>query len=506
MSFINSLVSWMNVKRMNQIELYKDYPVEIQNETLEKLIENAAHTEWGIKHKYKSVKSVNDYRHRVPLQDYESLKSYIIRLRQGEKNLLWPGNIRWFAKSSGTTSDKSKFIPVSNESLEDCHFRGGRDVLAIYINNYPESAIFKGKSLTLGGSHQVNNFSNDSYYGDLSAILIENIPFWANFIRTPKAETALIEDFEKKVNKMVREVVTENVTSIAGVPSWNLVLLRKILEYTGKNHLREVWPGLELFIHGGISFTPYHDQFSQLIPFTDMHYMETYNASEGFFAIQNDPSSDDMLLMLDLGIFYEFIPYEEIGNKNPHTLTLDEVETGKQYAMVISTNSGLWRYLIGDTVVFTKKYPFKIKISGRTKHFINAFGEEVIADNAISALKAACERTGAEISSFTAGPVYMEGNAKGAHEWLIEFEKEPENLDHFIELLDNALKSLNSDYEAKRFKSTVLEMPLVRKLKKGTFYLWMKSKGKLGGQHKVPQLANDRRYIEELLVIEKEVK
>lgn len=506
MPFLNSVISWLNIKRINQISLYDKYPLEIQTETLLKLIDKAKYTEWGKMYDYETIKSYSDFKERVPLQDYDKMKSYIVRLRQGQKNLLWPGEIKWFAKSSGTTSDKSKFIPVTSDSLEDCHFRCGRDVLALYNHNYPENGIFSGKSLTLGGSHQINNFNNDSYYGDLSAILIENIPFWVNFIRTPKAETVLIEDFEKKIESMVRETVTENVTSIAGVPSWNLVLLKRVLEYTGKSNLLEVWPNLELFIHGGISFVPYREQFNTLVPSEKMHYMETYNASEGFFAIQNVPGASDMLLMLDVGVFYEFIPLDKVNDENPETLTLEQVETGPNYAMVISTNGGLWRYMIGDTVQFTSKYPFKIKISGRTRHFINAFGEEVIVDNAIKALDLACSRTGAVVLNYTAGPVFMTQNEKGAHEWLIEFEKMPDSLEHFAELLDNTLKSVNSDYEAKRFKNAVLTFPKVSEMPKGVFYQWLKEKNKLGGQYKVPPLSNDRKYIEELLQIYNRMK
>ena len=501
MPIINSIVSWLNVKRNHQIGFFRKYPVEVQNETLMKLINKAKETEWGIKYDYKSITSVGKYRDRVPLQDYESLKPYIDRLRAGEQNLLWYEKIRWFAKSSGTTTEKSKFIPVSNESLEDCHFRGGKDTLAIYTENYPETTIFKGKGLTLGGSHHINEVNNESYYGDLSAILIQNLPFWAEFIRTPNVSIALMGEWEEKIKQMANSTVNENVTNIAGVPSWMLVLAKHILNITGKENLIEVWPNLELFIHGGVSFLPYKEQFRKLIPSDKMNYMETYNASEGFFSIQDDPLSEDMLLMLDYGIYYEFIPIEKIYDVNPVTISLDEVELHRNYAIVISTNGGLWRYVIGDTVKFTSKYPFKIIITGRIKHFINAFGEELIIDNAEKALQITCEKTNSLIREYTAAPIFMEANKKGAHQWLFEFEKMPESIEYFAEILDNALKSLNSDYEAKRYKNMSIDFPVIVCLSDGTFYKWLKQKGKLGGQHKIPRLANTREYVDELLRI-----
>jgi hypothetical protein len=501
MPIINSIVSWLNVKRNYQIEFFKKYPVDVQKETLFKLLNKAKDTEWGLKYDYKSITSVGKYKERVPLQDYESLKPYIDRLREGEQNLLWYEKIKWFAKSSGTTSEKSKFIPVSNESLEDCHFRGGKDTLAIYTENHPETIIFKGKGLTLGGSHHINNFNNESYYGDLSAILIQNLPFWAEFIRTPNVSIALLEEWEDKIEQMAKSTVNENVTNIAGVPSWTLVLIKHILKITQKESLLKVWPNLELFTHGGVSFIPYREQFRKLIPSEKMNYMETYNASEGFFSIQDEPSSDDMLLMLDYGIYYEFIPIENIYDENPKVLSLDEVDLNKNYALVISTNGGLWRYVIGDTIKFTSKFPFKIIITGRIKHFINAFGEELIIDNAEKALQVACEKTNSFIREYTAAPICMEDNTKGTHQWLFEFEKRPENIEYFAEVLDNALKSLNSDYEAKRYKNMTIDFPEIVCLKDGIFYKWLKQKGKLGGQHKIPRLANTREYVDELLKI-----
>jgi hypothetical protein len=505
MPIINSIVTWLNTKRLHQIELFKKYPFDVQHETLYKLITKAQDTDWGKMYDYASIQEIDDFRQHVPLQTYDSIKPFVDKLREGQQNVLWNSEIKWFAKSSGTTNDKSKFIPVSKETLEECHFRGGKDILAIYTNLYPDTKIFSGKGLTLGGSHRINNFTNQSYFGDLSAILIENLPFWVDLIRTPKHEIALLEKWEEKVEKITEATLGENVTNIAGVPSWNLVLIKHILEVTGKKNLLEVWPNLELFTHGGVNFTPYREQFKKLIPSENMHYMETYNASEGFFAIQDDPTRDDMLLMLDYGIFYEFIPLEKINNPKPPVYTIDQVELNKNYAIVISTNSGLWRYIIGDTVIFTSLYPHKIKISGRTKHFINAFGEEVIIDNAEKALKIACEKTGAQISDYTAAPIFMNENRNGSHEWLIEFETEPRDLDYFISALDIALCSINSDYEAKRYKNITLEKPVLHSLKKGVFFEWMKEKGRLGGQNKVPRLFNSRIYVEELMAINNQI-
>ena len=498
MPLLNSIISWVNVKRLHQIELFMKYPKDVQQEVFDKLIEQALRTTWGVQYAYDSISSIEDYQERVPISTYEDVKPYINRLREGEQNLLWPTEIKWFAKSSGTTSDKSKFIPVSNEAMEECHFRAGKDVIAFYTKQKPDSTVLKGKTLTLGGSAEVNNLSNQSYYGDLSAVLIENLPFWAQFIRTPTSEIALIPDFEEKLNRITHYTVNENVTSIAGVPSWNLVLLRAVLDFTGKNNILDVWPNLELFTHGGVSFTPYRESFRKLIPSDNMNYLETYNASEGFFAIQDELDRDDMLLMLDLGIFYEFIPLDQLNTPNPNVLTVGDVELGVNYAIVITTNGGLWRYMIGDTVVFTSLNPHRIKITGRTKYFINAFGEEVIMENAEKALMTACKETGAAIKEYTAGPLYMSDNSKGAHEWMIEFETPPGNLDTFTEVLDNTLRSVNSDYEAKRYKDLTLKLPKVVSLEPGTFYIWMQKRGKLGGQNKIPRLANDRKYLDEL--------
>lgn len=499
MPLLNSVISWFNIKRIYQIQLYREHPIEIQNESLFSLLNSAKRTEWGKNHSFSEISSIKEFQQAVPLQTYNDVKPYINRLREGEKDLLWPGEVKWFAKSSGTTSDKSKFIPVTKDALEDCHLLGPRDVFALYIRNYPETKVLFGKTLILGGSHRINNLSNNSYYGDLSAILIENVPFWTDFIRIPPAEIALIEEFEEKIEKIIETTLDQNVTSFAGVPSWYLVLMKRVLEKTGKNNILEVWPNLEVFSHGGVNFEPYREQYKKLIPSENMHYMETYNASEGFFGIQDNPHRDDMLLMLDYGVFYEFIPMKDWGKENPRVLPLEEVELNENYAMVISTNAGLWRYIIGDTVKFTCKYPFKFKITGRTKHFINAFGEEVIIDNAENALKIACNHTGAIVNEYTAGPVFMDDNQKGAHQWIIEFEKEPDELEHFINVLDNSLQTLNSDYEAKRHKNMTLERLHLNVAPPGTFYRWMKNRGKVGGQNKIPRLSNDRRYLDGLL-------
>jgi hypothetical protein len=506
MPILTSIINWLNVKRVHQMDLFRKYPAEVQEETFQKLISRAVDTEWGIAHGFKSVNAIADFQKNSPIQTYEEVKPYIDRVRQGENNLLWPGDIKWFAKSSGTTNDKSKFIPVTTESLKDCHFKGARDVLAIYFQNNPETRIFTGKGLTLGGSHKIDNYNNQSYYGDLSAILIENQPFWTEFIRTPSQEVALLPKFEEKLERIAAETIHENVTSIAGVPSWNLVMLRYIIEYAGKKNILEVWPGLELFMHGGVSFTPYREQFKRIIPSDIMHYLEAYNASEGFFAIQDEPQAEDLLLMLDYGIFYEFVPTDQLDKANPVALTIGQVEKDINYALVISTNSGLWRYMIGDTVKFTSLRPHKIVISGRTKHFINVFGEEVIVDNADKALRIACDKTGVEIIDYTAAPVYMSVEHQGAHEWLIEFTNPPADPEYFAVLLDHALMSINSDYEAKRYRNLTLDKPIIHIAAPGTFYSWFQEKGKLGGQNKVPRLSNERKYLEELLDIDTKLK
>lgn len=501
MTLINTLLTWLMKKRMHQIELFIKYPWEVQQEWFRRLIETASETEWGRMYDYRSIHTREQYTERVPVSTYEQLQPYIERMQRGEQNLLWPEEIRWFAKSSGTTASKSKYIPVSQSSLEECHFKGGKDMLALYVNNYPDTEIFGGRGMVMGGSQSITEVHNVSYFvGDLSAILIQNLPFWVQLLKTPNTSIALMEEWESKIEVMARETIKDDVRSISGVPSWTMVLFQKVLEITGKENISQVWPKLEVFFHGGVSFEPYRLNYAQLIPSSGMRYMETYNASEGFFGIQDSRHSNDLLLMLDYGIYYEFIPVDELENEHPRTIDISQVETGKNYAMVISTNSGLWRYLIGDTVQFTSLNPFRIRITGRTQSYINAFGEELMVHNAERALAIACSKCNAHITDYTAAPRFAQDGQSAAHEWLIEFDQPPDNLSFFTETLDNALKSLNSDYEAKRYKNMILQPPLIHALPKGTFYNWLKNKGKLGGQNKVPRLSNHRNIIEEILL------
>lgn len=499
MTLVNSIFTWIMKKRMHQIELFIKYPHDVQEEWFQNLISTAKNTEWGKKYGYTSISNQEQFKERVPIQTYDSLKPYIEKMLSGQQNVLWPSEIKWFAKSSGTTNDRSKFIPVSEEAMEECHFKGGKDLLSMYCNNRPDTKIFTGKCLVLGGSHQINQLNAESSYGDLSAVLIKNLPFWAEFYRTPDMSITLMDNFEEKIERMAKATIDVNVTNISGVPTWNIVLAKRILEITGKDNLLEVWPNLEFYFHGAVNFKPYREQFKKLIPSDNMYYMETYNASEGFFGIQDQPNSEEMLLMLDYGIFYEFLPMEDINKENPKTLSLDEVQLNKNYALIISTNAGLWRYMIGDTIKFTSLNPYRIQITGRTKHFINAFGEELIIDNAEKGLTKACAETGATIRDYTACPIYFEGNDAGGHEWIIEFEKKPNDLERFTDVMDQTLREVNSDYDAKRFKDLALARPKVHLAPDGTFYNWMKNRGKLGGQNKVPRLANDRAYVDEIL-------
>lgn len=503
MGLLNSILTWVMKKRIHQIELFMKYPVEVQDELFKKLLQTASQTEFGRHHNFRNIESYEQYCNSVPVHSYEKMFPYIDRLMRGEQNILWPTEIRWFSKSSGTTNARSKFIPVSQEALEDCHFKGGKDLLSIYVNNHPDTRLFDGKGLAVGGSHQINEYdpSASSYYGDVSAVIMQNLPHWAQFIRTPSLETALMNNWEEKIEKMAHETAQVNVTHIAGVPTWTILLLQRIIEIERKKSILEVWPNLEVFFHGAVAFTPYRSLFKSLIPKTTMRYWETYNASEGFFGIQDRTGSDEMLLMLDYGIFYEFIPLEEFENENPRTLRLGEVELNKHYAMVISTNAGLWRYNIGDTIKFTSLSPYRIKITGRTKHFINAFGEELIIENAEAAITKACEETGAVIDNFTAGPVYLEEGKRGGHEWIIEFKVVPADIDQFARSLDSALRAVNSDYDAKRAGDLALVAPYVHSVGTGTFYNWMKKRGKLGGQNKVPRLSNTREYIDDILAM-----
>jgi hypothetical protein len=497
MPLFNSIIAWLMKKRITQIEFFMKHPHEVQLDWFRKLTSQAADTEWGKKYGYNSIKTPEEFQRRVPISDYEAFKPYIERLQAGEQNLLWPTKIKWFAKSSGTTADKSKYIPVSQEAIEECHFKGGKDMLSIYCNNYPDTRLFSGKVLGMTGTHNMDEGNGGSYSGDVSAILLENIPFWVSLMRTPGRSVALMDEWESKIDSLAHTTMNEDVTNITGVPSWTLLLLKRILEITGKKNMAEVWPNLELFIHGGVNFEPYRDQFMKIVP-KNMHYLEAYNASEGFFGIQDRTNSFELLLMLDYGIYYEFITLDELENENPKVLQLHEVKTDEIYALLISTNAGLWRYLIGDTIKFTSLAPYRILITGRTKNFINAVGEELMIDNAEKGISMACEQTGAILSEFTAAPVYFNDNDNAAHEWLIEFEKAPADIQRFGEILDAELQKLNSDYEAKRYHNMILRPPILQVLPKGTFYKWLKSKGKLGGQNKVPRLSNNRKYIEEL--------
>lgn len=495
-------MTWIFKNRLGQIEQFKEKPIEAQLGTFFELIETSRKTDFGKKYRFDQIKSYADFAKQVPIFDYEDFKPYIEKTMKGKQQEFWPSEIEWFAKSSGTTSSRSKYIPVSNESLEETHYKGGKDMVSLYVNNYPETKLFTGKSLSIGGTLEKNplNPSGGARAGDVSAVIMQNLPIWAQFARTPSLEVALMGEWEAKIEKMARETMEENVTSIAGVPTWTIVLLQRILELKKAAHILEVWPNLEVFFHGAVAFGPYRNLFKELIPSEKMRYMETYNASEGFFGIQDQPDSDELLLLLDYGIFYEFIPMEEWDKENPKVISLQEVEVGKNYALVISTNAGLWRYKIGDTIKFTSTFPYRFRISGRTKHFINAFGEEVIVENAEAAIRHACEKTGAMITNFTAAPVYFEDSqSKGAHEWVVEFKKHPENLDNFTKLLDSKLREVNSDYDAKRHKDLALRQLILHAAPHGLFDAWLGRKGKLGGQHKVPRLSNSREYIEEIL-------
>nr|MBP7471500.1 GH3 auxin-responsive promoter family protein [Prevotella sp.] len=502
---ITNIVGHVFHSRQKELEKHNNAAEELQQSVLHKLIDKGQYTEFGLKHLLNKTTSYSQFVQNVQINSYEELKGDIDRMRHGESSILWPGTVKWYAKSSGTTNDKSKFIPVSNDGLQNIHYKGGFDSVALYLMNNPKSKLFDGRALILGGSHSPNYNLPGSLVGDLSAILIENINHLANFVRVPKKSTALLSDFEVKRDRIAHECLNKNVTNISGVPSWMLSVLVRVMELSGKKHLEEVWPNLEVFFHGGIAFTPYRKQYEQLITSSKMHYMETYNASEGFFGLQSDLNDKSMLLMLDYDVFYEFIPMNEFGSDNPTVVPIWGVETDKNYAMLISTSCGLWRYLIGDTVKFTSKNPYKFIITGRTKYFINAFGEELIMDNAEKGLAYACEQTGAQVKEYTAAPVYMDSNAKCRHQWVIEFAKEPEDIDKFANILDKKLQEINSDYEAKRFHNVTLQHLEIIKARPNLFDDWLKSKGKLGGQHKVPRLSNSRNNIEEIIALNKKI-
>ncbi len=487
--------------RLRKLDLYATEAEALQRDVLQRLLQKAAQTEWGKAHGYGKNLGYEAFARQTPLNTYEELKGYIDRMRHGEKDVLWPGRVKWYAKSSGTTNDKSKFIPVSADNLHDTHYAGGKDAVVWYLRNNPKSRIFDGKALILGGSHAPNYNLPGSLVGDLSAILIENINPLVNMVRVPKKATALLSDFEIKRERIAKEAMKQNVTNLSGVPSWMLSVLNKVMELSGKQYLNEVWPNLEVFFHGGVAFTPYRGHYERLIPSESMHYMETYNASEGFFGLQDDPSDASMSLMIDYGVFYEFIPMDEFDKEQPTAVPLWGVETGRNYAMVISTSSGLWRYIIGDMIRFTSCNPYKFVITGRTKSFINAFGEELIVDNAEKGLAEACRQTGAEVLEYTAAPVFMDDEGKCRHQWIVEFSREPDNLEDFARILDESLQQINSDYEAKRYKDITLQRLELIKARQGVFNDWLKQKGKLGGQHKVPRLCNNRDIIEQVLAL-----
>ena len=495
----NSFFAWMMKKRIHQIKLFCKYPSEVQNDVFQNLINSGSKTEFGRLHNFRLIKNHRDFK-QVPLQSYDSIRPWIDRSITGEKSVLWPTATKWFAKSSGTTNGRSKLIPVTKESLEECHYKGGKDLLALYYNNYPNRKLYKGKHLIIGGSSKINHLSADSYFGDLSAIIVKNLPWWVEIRRTPSRDITLMSDWTEKIQRMAESTINEDVYIIAGVPSWTNVLVNKVLEISGRRNLKEVWPNLELFMHGGVSFEPYRDQFKKLIPDLNMNYVETYNASEGFFGIQDQINSDEMLLMLDYGIYFEFIPMESFNDvKSKEVVSLKNIELGQNYAVVISTNGGLWRYILGDTIRFTSRSPYRFKITGRTKSYINCFGEELIIENTESAIAIACFKTGAEINEYTVAPIFMDSSNNGGHEWIVEFKKLPKEIERFILILDETLRELNSDYDAKRYNNLVLSKPVVNSVSKGTFNLWLKSIDKLGGQNKVPRLSNNRFFLEQIV-------
>ncbi len=486
--------------RIWRIDNWTNHPVAAQRAVLQDLVTSAQYTSFGKKYNFSKLFTLKDFKKNIPIHEYDDIRPYIIRMMEGEENVLWNTPVSWFAKSSGTTSDKSKFIPISEESLQDNHYQANKDVLSNYYKNFPGSDLLTGKGLVIGGSHQINKLNEDIQYGDLSAVLMQNSPFWGQWLRTPELSIALLDEWENKIEQLAQITANENVTSLAGVPTWTLLLLKRILEIKNAKNIKEVWPNLELYINGGVSFVPYRDHFEKIIG-APINYLEVYNASEGFFAAQEKPADDGMTLFTEHGVFYEFMPVEEYGKPSPQTVGLNQVQLNKNYAIIISTTGGLWRYLIGDTIRFTSINPYRIVVTGRLKHYMNAFGEEVIIDNSDKAIAVASQKTEAIVSDYTAAPLFFTENSNGAHEWLIEFEKEPENLIQFTIELDKALKETNSDYEAKRHKDIALRLPVVKMLPKGSFNRWLRSKGKMGGQHKVPRLCNERKFIEEIYSI-----
>lgn len=498
---VHKIASWFLKRRIEQIERFMQHPHEVQEEIFWNLLSHGKKTQWGKQHGYRSIRSIRAFQRQVPISAYEDLFPWIERSFKGESDILWPGKTLWFSKSSGTTNDKSKYIPVTIESLEEGHFKAGQDLLSMYLHNKPESKLFTGKSLSIGGSHERRKDYPNIQFGDVSAVITENLPRFYELARTPSKEVALMPEWESKMEAMAKEILYEDVTGITGVPTWTLVLIHFLIEQLNlsEENVLAIWPNLELYLHGGVSFEPYRDQFKRLIPSDQMTYLDCYNASEGFFGFQDDFDAQDLLLLLDHGVFYEFLPVDRLDEDHPVTHTLGEVELGRNYAMVISTNGGLWRYKIGDTIQFTSKSPYRFKITGRTKQFINAFGEELMVDNAEVAITEACRATAGIVGNYTVAPIYFEGKMKGGHEWLIEFEQNPSSIDQFRHVLDQSLKQLNSDYEAKRQNDLALVAPRIHMLPKGSFHRWMKKRGKLGGQHKVPRLSNHRRYVDDIL-------
>ncbi|RYU78725.1 GH3 auxin-responsive promoter family protein [Hymenobacter persicinus] len=503
---IGSILTWAVQRRLTSIDHFRQHPHEVQQRVLRDLLLKARDTEWGRRYGFADAPSPREFAQRLPVRSYEELYPALERVLRGEADVLWPGRVLWFAKSSGTTNARSKFIPVTHDSLHDCHYRAGRDMTATATLLYPESRVLDGKTLSLGGTHAPNPFrpdEKDSRVGDVSAVIMQNLPGWAEYIRTPPLELALLDEWEEKIERIARHVLDVNVAVLAGVPTWMIVLLRRITELAGVANITEVWPNLRLFLHGAVAFGPYRELFRQLIPSAQMGYLEIYNASEGYLAFQDQPDCEDLLLLLDHGIYYEFIPADQFDAENPRTLTLEEVELGKSYALVLSTNAGLWRYKIGDTVRFTSLAPYRIRITGRTKHFLNAFGEEVVIENADAAIAAACRATGSTVRDFTAAPIYfgVAQNSRGGHQWAIEFIQAPADPARFTHVLDHTLRELNSDYDAKRHRDLALVAPVLTVVPAGTFAQWLARKGKLGGQHKIPRLSNSREFLEEILLL-----
>lgn len=501
MSLLNEILTFFLKRRIERINFFKENPEQVQEDTFKALLLKAKDTEWGRKYDYRSINNYQDFKSRVPVNNYEGLYPYIERVLKGERNILWPTKIDWFSKSSGTTNAKSKFIPVSVESLEQSHYQGGKDLIALYLEANSGSNIFDGKGLSIGGALHENPFNSETKVGDISAVIMQNLPTWAEYLRTPPLSVALLDDWELKMDKMIEICSKENLTSILGVPTWTVILLERIKEKLGIENMLEIWPEFELFVHGAVNFQPYRELFkTSFFPSEHVKYMETYNASEGYFGIQDDLSLlGEMLLMLDYGVFYEFVPMDQADEEFPDSLTIGEVELYTNYALIINSNAGLWRYRIGDTIKFTSRNPYRIKISGRTKHFINAFGEELIIENADMAITRACELSGLVVKDYTAAPLYMEGKNKGGHEWIVECNGYTDKEEVFSKTLDETLCNLNSDYQAKRKGDMALNPPKIHFVNEGTFYNWMEKRGKLGGQNKVPRLSNNREFIDDII-------